>query len=144
MDTINALRGQELELNTRLGPLNSYQLSVELYNGQLMFNEEIFRYFSESRLICLNVVNVQFKMVETCPMVELSRDALSFSTLPSHVIVIQSIFSYRIPDSYVADEAEHNQTFTVCLHITDTIQQRKFFARLEGVYTKHYFCLRHV
>ena len=74
-------------------------------------------------------------MVETCPMVELSRDALSFSTLPSHVIVIQSIFSYRIPDSYVADEAEQNQTFTVCLHITDTIQQRKFFARLEGVYT---------
>ena len=64
-----------------------------------MFNEEI-------DLICLNVVNVQFKMVETCPMVELSRDALSFSTLPSHVI--ESIFSY------VADEAEQNQTFTVC------------------------------
>jgi len=69
-------------------------------------------------------------------MVELSRDALSLSTLPSHVI--ESIFSYRIPDSYVADEAKQNQIFTVCffkLHISDTIQQRKFFARLEGVYT---------
>jgi len=132
LDTMNALRGQELELNTGLGSLNSYQLSVELYNGQLMLNEVIVQH-QLNTVVCLNEVNVQFKMMEICPMVELSRDALSLSKLPNHVI--ESIFSNRIPASYVADEAEQNQTFTVCFsNYMSVIQSNNVSSSRDCVY----------
>ena len=131
LDTMNALRGQELELQMRLNLTTNYNLFLEIYSGSAHWYEFL---YEKHKLVCFSSVSVNFEMMETCPMVELSKDTLTQRKV--HSQAIEAIYNNSIPVASLDDNTnEQNDTFKVCfLHYMSVIQSNNVSSSRDCVY----------
>ena len=133
LDIMSASRGQELELQMRLNLTTNYNLFLEIYSGSANWYELLFLN-AKHKLICLSSVSVNFEMMETCPMVELSKDTLTQRKV--HSQAIEAIYNKSIPVASLDDNTnEQNDTFKVCFsHYMSVIQSNNVSSSRDCVY----------
>ena len=133
LDIMSASRGQELELQMRLNPTTNYNLFLEIYSGSVHWDEFLFLN-PKHKLMCFSSVSVNFEMMETCPMVELSKDTLTQRKV--HSQAIEAIYNNSIPVASFDDNTnEQNDTFKVCFsHYMSVIQSNNVSSSRDCVY----------